>query len=334
MQSEIFRCSLIKSLKKNDIQPGSKVSIIGTGAVGMACAITLLSKSVTNHITLYDTKKDLSDAERLDLIHGSLFLDSFSIEKTTNIECTKNSRVVVVTTEAPPKANESRLDVAQQTANIIKQIMPELVKYSPKALFLIVANPVDVMTWLARKVSDLPYGRCFGPGCHLDTARFRMLIAHMLCVSSKSVDGYIIGEHGESSVPLWSTVTVGGIPLNAIHPDIGTETDPMRWSNVHMEVVNAAKNVSNVKGYTNWAIGLTVTDIISAIFQDGNRVMSLTTNAQGMCDIKDEVFLSLPCIVNKWGLHGVIHPQLSEWELKKLHKSAEILLKAQSNVKR
>ncbi|XP_034479197.1 axoneme-associated protein mst101(2)-like [Drosophila innubila] len=331
--TEHFRCCLFKTLKKHDIQSGSKVSIIGTGAVGMACAITLLSKNITNHITLYDTKKELCEGERLDLIHGSLFLDSLNIEKSTTIKSTKDSRVVVVTAGARRKPNESRLDVAQKTANIIKQVMPELVKQSPKASFLIVSNPTDVMTWLARKVTDLPFERCFSPGCHLDTARFRMLIARMLRVSTQSVNGYIIGEHGDSSVPLWSTVTVGGIPLNCIHPDIGNERDPMCWSNVHMEVVNAAKKVSNAKGYTNWAIALTVTDIISAILQDTNSIMSLSTNAKGMCSIEDEVFLSLPCIVNKWGLRGVIHPQLSEWEIKSLHKSAEILLEAQCNVK-
>ncbi|XP_062128516.1 axoneme-associated protein mst101(2)-like [Drosophila sulfurigaster albostrigata] len=328
-----FCSCLYKTLGAQDIQQGSKVSIIGSGAVGMSSAITLLLKGVTNNILLYDTRKDLCDAERLDLLHGSLFLNNLRIEKAKCIECTKNSKVVVVTAGPRQKPKESRLEITNKATDIIKKVMPELVKHSPRAVFIIVADPADAMTWLARKVTDLPYERCFSPGCYLDSARFRMFIAQILRVSTNSVQGYIIGEQGDSCVPLWSTVTVGGTPLVSILPDMGTDTDPMLWSNVHKDVVDSSNTVIRGKGYTNWAIGLAVADIISAIFKDCNRIIPLSTNAKGMCDIQDEVFLSLPCIVNKWGLGGVIYPQLSQWEHDKLMKSVEKLLKTQREVK-
>ncbi|XP_051861836.1 axoneme-associated protein mst101(2) [Drosophila albomicans] len=332
-KTQKFCSCLYKTLRAQDIQQGSKVSIIGSGAVGMSSAITLLLKGVTNNILLYDTRKDLCDAERLDLLHGSLFLNNLRIEKAKCIECTKNSKVVVVTAGPRQKPKESRLEITNKATNIIKQVMPELVKHSPHAVFIIVADPADAMTWLARKVTDLPYERCFSPGCYLDSARFRMFIAQILRVSTNSVQGYIIGEQGDSCVPLWSTVTVGGTPLVSILPDMGTDTDPMLWSNVHKDVVDSSNTVIRGKGYTNWAIGLAVADIISAIFKDCNRIIPLSTNAKGMCDIQDEVFLSLPCIVNKWGLGGVIYPQLSQWEHDKLMKSVEKLLKTQRDVK-
>ncbi|KAL7738074.1 hypothetical protein ACLKA6_006426 [Drosophila palustris] len=328
-----FRACLYKNLNKQDIECGNKVSVVGTGAVGMGCSIALLTKGITNNLALFDVNEELCCAERLDLLHGSMFLHNCHIDHSCKIEATKNSRVVVVTAGARMKPQESLQKVSQKTADIIKQVMPELVKQSPKAIFIIVASPADIMSWVARKVTNLPIERCFSTGCHLDTARFRMFVSHILGVSPNSVQGYVIGEHGGSSVPLWSTVSVGGVRLKTIHPTIGTDDDPMQWSRVHQEVVDASFKVKCIKGYSNWAIGLTVADVISAIFQDSYRIVSLSTNANGMCGIQDDVFLSLPCVINKYGLGAIIRPHLSEWEQCALKKSAEEILKAQCKLK-
>ncbi|XP_030388233.1 L-lactate dehydrogenase B chain-like isoform X2 [Scaptodrosophila lebanonensis] len=328
-----FQECLYKSNNEQKIHSGRKVSIVGTGAVGMACAIAILAKGVTNRMSFFDVNEKWCNAERMDLMHGSLLLNNAQINACSTPQVTEKSRVIVVTAGARPKKNETRLDVAQKTADIMKNIMPELVKHSPNAVFIIVSNPADVMAWVAQKVSKLPYERCFSAGCHLDSLRFRYFIAQRLKVSPRSVHGYVIGEHGGSSVPLWSTLTVGGIQLHAVLPSIGTKDDPLQWGKVHEDVVKAAFDVIAVKGYTNWAIGLSVADIVSAIFENSNRIISLSTNVQGICDIKDEVYLSLPCRVSRWGLAGIMRLKLSKWEKKMLKKSVAALVEAQNGIK-
>lgn len=328
-----FCACLYKKLCKQDYQEGNKVSIIGCGTVGMACAISLLTRRVTNRLMLYDINSNLCTGEAWDLMHGSVYLQDCCIQKTKCLDEVKDSRVVVVTAGARPKPGQTRLDVAQHTANIIKEVMPVLARNNPRAVFIVVANPADVMTWVACKVGKIPYERCISTGCQLDTNRFRLCIAEILGVSPRSVHGYVLGEHGNSSVPVWSTVTVGGIRLQSLIPAIGTEEDEMNWSKVHKAVVEAAYNITKCKGYTNWAIGLTVTDLISAIFEDSYRILSVSTNAQGICGIEDEVFLSLPCIINKWGLCGIMHPFLSDWEKCRMKKCVAELRNAQCSIK-
>lgn len=328
-----FCACLYKKLCKQDYQEGKKVAIIGCGTVGMASALGLLTKGVTNDLILYDVNTNLCMAEAMDLMHGAVYLQDCCIKKAGCLDEVKDSRVVVVTAGARLKPEQSRLELAQNTADIIKAIMPALAKNNPKAVFIVVANPADVMTWVARKVGNLPYERCISTGCQLDSNRFRLCIAEILGVSPRSVHGFVLGEHGNSSVPVWSTVTVGGTRLQSLHPSIGTGQDQMNWSKVHKAVVQAAYNVTKAKGYTNWAIGLTVTDLVSAIFEDSYRILSVSTNAQGMCGIEDEVFLSLPCIVNKWGLWGIMHPFLTEWEKCKMRESVAELLHAQCSIK-
>lgn len=318
-----FRANMFKTLKTQCFQSGNKISIIGGGSVGVGCAMALTSKGLTNDLVLYDVNNDLCNSEQTDLMCGTSFLNTCKIHKADNVDSTKDSRVVVVTTEATDNENGT------ETGKIIKDVMPKLAEKSPKAVFLIAANPIDVMTWLAGKITNLPRERCFGTGCHLDTARFRMLIANTLGVSSQAVNGYILGEQGDGSVPIWSTVTVGGTTLHDILPEIGTDKDPMYWANVHKEVIVASERVKEGVGCTNWAIGLTVADVISAIFEDSYRIMSLSTNANGICGICHDVYLSLPCIVNKWGLYAVVHPQVSICERILLRKSAATLLEAQ-----
>ncbi|XP_034124367.1 uncharacterized protein LOC117581346 [Drosophila guanche] len=329
-----FRECLYKKVGgPHEIQPGRKVTIAGAGAVGMGCAMALLCQGVTNHLALYDVKEDWMAAERLDLLHGSQFVNNPRIEQCTGVAATKDSRVVVVTAGARPTGNETRLDVAQKSADIVKSLMPRLLEQSPRATFVIVSNPSDVMAWLARKVTNLPPERCFSTGCHLDTARFRLFIGQLLGIAPRSVHGFVIGEHGGSSVPLWSTVSVGGVRLQKILPVIGTPKDPMHWSAVHKDVVEAAFKVSAVKGYTNWAIGLTIADVVSAMFEDSNRVLSLATNVQGICGVQEEVFMSIPCVVCAHGIAAIVRPHISDWEKDQLQKSAKILLQAQCGIK-
>ncbi|ALC41011.1 ImpL3, partial [Drosophila busckii] len=310
----------------------NKVSIIGVGAVGMAAAITILTKKITNHLALVDINRTMCESERLDLLHGSMFANSCRIE-SGNMSVTKNSRVVLMTAGPRPDPNLSRMSVAKDTIEIIKSVMPAAAKHSPKGVFIILSEPVDVMTWVAQKITKLPYEQIFGTGCHLDTARFRAIVGQQMNISPCSINGYVVGEHGESLVPLWSSLTIGGVRLMNMIPNIGTEQDPMRWSDVRMDVVNAALKVKEGKGYTNWAIALSVADIISAIFDDSYRVISLSTNVAGMCGIEEDMFLSLPCILNRWGICGIVRPILTDWEKRMFLNSASVIRNAQTIMK-
>lgn len=320
-----FRANFIKTLDIQDFQRGNKISIIGGRSVGIGCAMAVISKGLTNNLVLYDFNNDLCNSEDADLMCGTSFLRNCRIHKSPNVASTKDSRVVVVTAEAPSNKDQQ----GSGTAQIIKDIMPKLVDESPRAVFIIAAKPTDIMTWLAREITNLPCERCFGTGCHLESTRFRMLIANTLGVSTHAVNGYILGQQGDGSVPIWSTVSVGGTTLHDILPEIGTEKDPMYWSNVHKEVLVANGRAKDSDVCSNWTIGLTVADVISAIFEDSYRIMPLSTNANGVCGINDDVYFSLPCIVNKWGLYGVVYPQVSFCERSLLRKSAVTLLEAQ-----
>lgn len=205
-------------------------------------------------------------------------------------------------------------------------IVPNVVKHAPEASMLIVTNPCDIMTAVAAKLSGLPPGRVFGSGTSLDSSRFRSLIAKELGVAIRSVHGYILGEHGDSSVPIWSQVSVGCSPLaSAVDASLGTHQPGGVWSGMHQDVVKAAYSVIKAKGYTNWAIGLTVASIARAVLRDERRVLPVSVPAQGHHDIHHDVYLSLPAVVGAGGALSIISATLAPHETEMLQKSAEAL---------
>ncbi|XP_043083840.1 L-lactate dehydrogenase B-B chain isoform X2 [Puntigrus tetrazona] len=298
--------------------PRNKVTVVGVGQVGMACAVSVLLRELADELALVDVVEDKLKGEMMDLQHGSLFL------KTPKIVSGKGVR---------QQEGESRLNLVQRNVNIFKHIIPQIVRYSPNCILIVVSNPVDVLTYVTWKLSGLPKHRVIGSGTNLDSARFRYLMAERLGIHPSSFNGWILGEHGDSSVPVWSGANVAGVSLQKLNPDIGKDTDRENWKETHKKVVDSAYEVIRLKGYTNWAIGLSVADLTESIMKNLNRVHPVSTMVKGMYGIGDEVYLSLPCVLNSAGVGSVVNMSLTGDEVSQLKKSADMLWHIQKDLK-
>ncbi|XP_070480549.1 L-lactate dehydrogenase C chain isoform X3 [Equus przewalskii] len=336
---------LIENLIEEDKVSQSKITIIGTGAVGMACAICILLKDLADELALVDVAVDKLKGEMMDLQHGSLFFNTPKIISGKDCSVSANSKLVIVTAGARQQEGESRLSLVQRNVNIMKSIIPAIVHHSPDCKMLIVSNPVDILTYVVWKLSGLPATRVIGSGCNLDSARFRYLIGEKLGVHPTSCHGWIIGEHGDSSVkfppllgiirsflPLWSGVNVAGVALKTLDPKLGTDSDTGQWKNIHRQVVGSAYEIIKLKGYTSWAIGLSVTDLVGSILKNLRRVHPVSTMVKGLYGIKEEIFLSIPCILGRNGVSDVVKVNLNSEEEALFRKSASTLWDVQKDL--
>eukprot|EP00064_Thunnus_orientalis_P017842 superscaffoldBa00003907_g17928 len=334
--------------------PRNKVTVVGVGQVGMACAVSILLRELADELALVDVMEDKLKGEMMDLQHGSLFLKTpkivadkgkyprrakktaeinFSFDKhSSDYSITANSRIVVVTAGVRQQEGESRLNLVQRNVNIFKHIVPQIVRYSPDCIIIVVSNPVDVLTYVTWKLSGLPKHRVIGSGTNLDSARFRFLMADKLGIHPSSFNGWILGEHGDTSVPVWSGTNVAGVNLQTLNPDIGTDSDDENWKETHKMVVNSAYEVIRLKGYTNWAIGLSVADLTESLMRNMNRIHPVSTMVEGMYGISDEVYLSLPCVLNSGGVASVVNMTLTDEEVAQLQASANTLWDIQKDL--
>ena len=224
-----------------------------------------------------DIDENKLKGEMLDLRQGLAFLKNAKIDASKDMSVTAHSKIIVITAGARQRPGESRLSLVQRNVEIFKGIVPKLVEYSPDAILLVVSNPVDIMTFVTWKLSGLPANRVIGSGTNLDSARFRYYIGEKLDIATPSVHGWIIGEHGDSSVPVWSGVNVGGVNLVNLNPKIGEPDDEEKWNEIHTKVVKSAYEIIELKGYTSWAIGLSVSSICQSILRNEKRVYALST---------------------------------------------------------
>ncbi|XP_036399620.1 L-lactate dehydrogenase A chain-like [Megalops cyprinoides] len=319
-------------MKEEPVGSRNKVTVVGVGMVGMASAISVLIKELADEVALVDVMEDKLKGEVMDLQHGGLFLRTPKIVADKDYSVTAHSKVVVVTAGARQQEGESRLNLVQRNVNIFKFIIPNIVKYSPHCIILIVSNPVDILTYVAWKLSGFPRHRVIGSGTNLDSARFRFLMGEKLKIHPSSCHGWIVGEHGDSSVPVWSGVNVAGVSLKHLNPDMGTDKDKEDWRHVHKKVVDGAYEVIKLKGYTSWAIGLSVADLVETIIKNLRKVHPVSTLVQGMHGVKDEVFLSVPCVLGNSGLTDVVNMTLKPEEEQQLVKSAETLWSVQKEL--
>uniref|UniRef100_A0A2K5JTA8 L-lactate dehydrogenase A chain n=1 Tax=Colobus angolensis palliatus TaxID=336983 RepID=A0A2K5JTA8_COLAP len=263
---------LIHNLLKEEQTPQNKITVVGVGAVGMACAISVLMKDL---------------GEMMDLQHGSLFLRTPKIVSGKDYSVTANSKLVIITAGARQQEGESRLNLVQRNVNIFKFIVPNVVKYSPNCKLLIVSNPVDILTYVAWKISGFPKKTCY----------WKWL------------------QSGFSQIP---GMNVAGVSLKTLHPDLGTDKDKEQWKEVHKQVVESAYEVIKLKGYTSWAIGLSVADLAESIMKNLRRVHPVSTMIKGLYGIKDDVFLSN-------GISDLVKVTLTPEEEARLKKSADTL---------
>ncbi|XP_015436461.1 PREDICTED: L-lactate dehydrogenase B chain-like [Dufourea novaeangliae] len=301
--------------------------------VGVAIANALLFQRIVSHIAIVDAFPKKLEGEGMDYCHGSVFLGDPRIDYDTDFCITSNSKVIILAAGVRQIKGETRLDLVQRNSEILKNIVPTLISYSPNAIFVIVSNPVDILSWVTWKVSGLPVYRVIGSGTHLDSARFRYLIADRIGIAPSSIHAYIIGEHGDSQVPLWSGVNVAGVQFRDILPNIGLETDDERWFEVSRAVIRLGPTVRCLKGYSNTAVGLSVADIVDAILNNTQRVIPVSTMIQGHHDICHETFLSLPCTIGENGITNIIRMRITELEKKLFQASANVVYNVQKDVK-
>jgi L-lactate dehydrogenase len=323
---------LLTSIGDDSHRSSGKVTVVGTGQVGMAAAFAMMTQGVVSELALVDMVEDKLKGEMMDLQHGQAFLRTVKVQASTDYAVSAGSKICVVTAGARQKEGESRLALVQRNVDIFKHIIPNLVKYSPDTILLIVSNPVDILTYVAWKLSGLPHHKVIGSGTMLDSSRFRFLISERLNIAPQSCHGYIIGEHGDSSVAVWSGVNVAGTRLRDISAHIGEPNDPENWEQVHKDVINSAYEIIRLKGYTSWAIGIMLSTLCNAILKNQHMIYTLSTYAKDYHGIGEDVFLSLPVVVGEQGITAVFNQQLHKYEVEKITSSAKTLRKVLDDI--
>ena len=310
---------MAKQCNLPNFQTEFKVSIIGAGSVGATAAYAMLLDGRLSELVLLDHDKKKAEGIVLDMEHSMAFLDYTKVTGTDNYSAVKNSNLVVITAGARQLEGETRLDLIAKNRAIFKEIIPKIVKAAPNAILLVVSNPVDVLTYEAYKISGLPWGRVFGSGTLLDTARLRFHISERLCLSPKSIEAYILGEHGDTSFPVWSSANVAGKSL-AKFEGFGKNAAKECYD----ETKNAAYRIIHDVGFTCYSIGTVIKEIMNHIFQHSKIVLPLSVPLENYYGISG-VALSVPCVLDSNGVTDVIKIPLNALELKQLKKSATTL---------
>ncbi len=296
-----------------------RVGIIGLGRVGASVALSALHGGVADELLLNDLNGPLSEGEALDLAQGSAFLPPAAV-RTATVEEMADADAVVVSAGRNGRPGETRLDLLRDNAAVARDIGRRLA--GGRGVVVVVTNPVDVLTRLLVEASGLPAARVLGTGTMLDTARFRRVLGRELGVDPHSVHAQVVGEHGDSAVPLWSGVRVGGVPL-ADWPG----WDAGRQPALTEEVRTAAYQVIARKGATNHAIGLVTADLLRCVLRSEDRVLTVSRVQDGACGLRG-VALSLPAVVGAAGATRVLEPAMTAAERDGLSQSAEVLRQA------
>jgi L-lactate dehydrogenase len=307
------------------VRPGSqpaKVAIVGAGSVGATLAYACLVRGVGKQIALYDTDAAKVRSEVLDLDHGLQFVPMARVTGSDDVRVCRDADVVVITAGAKQKPGQSRLDLAAANVEMCRTLVPTLLDVAPDAVLLLVTNPVDVLTYAALQFSGLPRERVLGTGTVLDSSRLRVLVAQRAGVAVQSVHAYIAGEHGDSEIPLWSSATIGAVPLLDWHSASGHVLDASARREVLAGVVGAAEEIIRGKGATSYAIGLAGARVLEAVLHDERTVLPVTSLLDGHAGLHD-VCLSLPSVVGREGVHEVLPVPLSAEERDGLHRSAD-----------
>ncbi|MCZ4300920.1 L-lactate dehydrogenase [Microbacterium oxydans] len=314
-----------------EIIENSKLTVVGAGSVGSSVAYAALIRGSARHVALYDIATEKVDAEVLDLAHGTQFTGSSDIVGGSDISVAAGSHVVVITAGAKQKPGQTRIELAEVNAGIIRRMMPELLEVAPNAVYVIVTNPCDVLTVIAQEETGLPPERIFASGTVLDTSRLRWKLAERAGVSTASVHAHIVGEHGDTEFPLWSRATIGTVPIleweTPGHPRFTLE----ELQEIAVDVRDAAYKVILGKGATNYAIGLSSARIVEAILHDEHAVMPVSTVLRDFHGV-DGVALSVPSIVSATGAIPIRNTSFSDHELALLRQSADALTAAAASL--
>ncbi|WP_339204763.1 L-lactate dehydrogenase [Paenibacillus sp. FSL K6-3182] len=292
----------------------SKVVVIGVGAVGSTTAYTLLLRSRMDELVLIDANAGKAVGDALDMNHGMPFLGQTKVWAGTYEDC-KDADIVIITAGAAQKPGEPRLNLLKRNIAIYESIVSEVLKYNDDGILLIASNPVDIMSYFCQKKSGWPTHRVIGSGTLLDSARFRYLIGERLQLDPRSVHAHIIGEHGDSELPLWSLANVAGSSISLSEEE---------KSDIFTHTRDAAYEIIEAKGATYYAIALALDRIVTAILSNESAVLNVSTLVENYHGISD-VYMGVPCVVDRNGVREVLDIPITEEEKALLHRSANKL---------
>ena len=302
----------------------TRIAIIGAGNVGATCAYALLLRGLATEIVLVDANKNKAEGEAMDLNHSVPFAFPTRIWAGDYSDCTGAAVTIITAGSARLQPGQTRLDLTKTNASVFCEIIPEVVRHNPDGILLVASNPVDAMTYAAWKLSGLPAQRVIGSGTILDTARFRFLLSQHFGVDTHSVHAFIIGEHGDSEVPVWSLANIAGMHLPDFCAARGLPYDQLAMDGIFQQTREAAYTVIERKGATFFAIAAGLADIVEAILRDQSTVLSVSSLIHDYCGI-DDVCLSLPTALNQGGVAWVLPMNLNPQETEAMRQSSQVL---------
>ncbi|MEC3883109.1 L-lactate dehydrogenase [Halobacillus sp. HZG1] len=309
----------------------NRVALIGTGAVGSSYAFALLNQGVADELVMIDLNKEKSEGDAMDLNHGLAFAPSNKKIWFGDYADCESADLVVITAGANQKPGETRLDLLEKNTAIFKSIVGSVMESGFDGIFLVATNPVDILTYMTWKFSGLPAERVIGSGTILDTARLRFKLSEYFDIDTRNVHAYIMGEHGDSELPVWSHANVAGRSVfDRIkdHPDLYDEND---LEGIFEQVRDAAYHIIARKGATHYGIAMGLVRLTKAILHNENAVLTVSGYLQGQYGM-DDLYIGVPAIVNRKGIQEIIELDLDQDEMKKFHASASLLKEAMEPV--
>lgn len=299
-----------------------KVVLVGTGFVGMSMAYSMLNRGGINELILIDIDKEKTIGEEMDLSHGLPYAPQKMIIKAGDYKECKDAQIVVITAGVAQKPGQTRLELAEVNTKIMKQITENIMNSGFNGIIIVASNPVDLMTYVASKVSKLPKKQVIGSGTVLDTARLRYLMADYLKVSSKNIHAYIMGEHGDSSFVPWEYAYLGCKKIKDVMKD---NNHPMEDLNkIHQNVVNAAYEIIEKKKATYYGIGMALNRLVRAILDNENSILTVSTYLDNKYGQKD-IYIGVPAVINSNGVRELLELNLNKKEQEKLNNSCKLI---------
>lgn len=300
-----------------------KAAIIGCGFVGAATAFTLMQSKLFSELVLLDANHDKAVGEAEDIGHGIPFAGEMDIYAGSYDDIADCS-MIIITAGANQKPNETRLDLVQKNVAIYKDILSEITRRNYEGILLVVSNPVDILTYVAQKLSVLPEHRVIGSGTVLDTARLKYALSQQLDVDSRNIHSFIIGEHGDSEIVAWSSTNISGVPLDQFLEMRGHMHPDMDKKEIAEKVKNSAYDIIAKKDATYYGIAMSVRRICECMIRDEKSILPISTNMHGDFGVED-VCLSMPTILSAEGMETHIPIKLNETERENLKQSADTL---------
>ncbi len=305
------------------------IGIIGTGNVGVAVAYAIFLQARASEIILIDKNRKKAEGEAMDLTHGQAFVEK-TVVRAGDYADLAEAQIVIITAGVAQQPGESRIDLLNRNTAVFRDIVSQLDRYSPKSVLIVATNPVDILTDITQSISRRDASHVIGTGTMLDTGRFRALIGDYYNVDPRSVHAYILGEHGDSEVPIWSTANIGGVPIMD-QSLLGRTFDSDTMHRLYLSVRNAAYEIIDRKGNTSSAIGSVLVRMVEVIMDDRRAVLPVSVRLTGQYDIHD-VCISIPVVLGRNGVEATIQPDLSAAEVEGLRRSAQLLKRQLANI--